>query len=197
MKNGIRIFLVCSFLVGGTAFFALWSLNQYNKTLGVLNASYTAIANIPQIPLSKTTTETEQAPTPPPEITVTPAASTDLKPSFVFPKIDKEVYIGCTYRISFQSSTAMGSLRTSLVDAGAREIVEPFKSGLARENKIESNSQSLHWEVGAVWPGDYYIKVTDANGVVVRSDVFTIKKMSDDLSTGEREKICKESDSSL
>ena len=219
MKNGIRIFLVCFVLVGGTAFFAYWSLNQSNKTLDVLSDSYRAIANIPQIPLPKTTTE--QAPTPPPEITVTPtptetipssidaqvpatppevipttAEPADLNLSFVFPKKGSEIYIDCTYQFSFQSAAAIGSLLAVLVDAGARETIDPFESGLARQNTVEPNSRVLDWNVGPVWPGNYYIKVTDRNGVVLRSDVFKVRKMSNSLRADEREKICEESDGS-
>jgi hypothetical protein len=68
-------------------------------------------------------------------------------------------------------------LKTALLDAGTREAIEPIASGLARENKIEPNSQNLDWKVGEVWPGKYYIKVSNINGVDLESKVFTIRKM--------------------
>src|SRR3989344_3728279 len=115
MKNWIRIFLVCFALVGGTAFFVYQSLNQFNNALDNLSASSAssfATAKIPPIPFSDKTSK-EQIPTSTPEIISSSATSTksiDLKPSFIFPKKDSEVYIGCTYQLSFQSSTTISSL---------------------------------------------------------------------------------------
>ena len=220
MKNWIRIILVCFALVGGTAFFAyqLLILNKFNNTLDNLSASIFAIANTPPIPFSDKTNK-EQIPTPTPEIigasatstdkeqisTTTPgiigtsATSTDLGLSFIFPQKGSEVYIGCTYQLSLQSSTTMRSLETALVDADTREIVEPIESGLAKENKIELNSQGLDWKVGVVGPGEYYIKVSNINDVDLetKSKIFLISKIPKSASPDEREKICKESDGSF
>ena len=126
-----------------------------------------------------------------------PAASTDPKLTFTFPQKDTRVYIGCTYPISWQPSSTVRSLEAALIDAGVREAIEPKTSGLAKENTIEKESQNLHWKVGSVWPGAYYIKVSKINGVeaVFRSNVFEIKNMPKGIGADEREKICKESDS--
>src|SRR3989344_3302421 len=213
MKNWIRIFLVCFVLIGGTAFFVYQLSNQFNNALDNLSASSFAIAKIPPIHFFDKTNK-EQIPTSTPETISIPAVSTDpiststpetistsatstddLKLSFIFPKKNNEVYIGCTYQLFFQSSTIIRLLETALIDAGAIEIIEPIVSGLARENKIEPNSQSLDWKVGVVWPGEYYIKVSNVNGIDLEnySKVFTISKMPKGISVDEREKICKES----
>jgi len=206
MKNWIRIFLVCFVLVGGTAFFVYQSLNLFDDALDDLSASSFVIAKMPpilfsdetnkeQIPtstpetiststpetISTSTPETISTSTPEtiststPETISTSATSTDLKLSFIFPKKNNKVYIGTT------------------------ETVEPSASGLARENKIEPNSQSLDWKVGVVWPGKYYIKVSNINGADLEnySKVFTISKMTKGISVDEKEKICKESDGSF
>ena len=208
-------------LVGGAAFFVYHSLNQFNNTLDNLSASSFAIANIPPVLFSDKTNK-EQIPTSTPEIISTTATSTDisttatstlvtstdisttatstdLKLSFSFPKKNSEVYIGCAYQLSFQSSTTIRLLETALIDDGTNETVEPIASGLARENKIEPNSQSLDWKVGVVWPGKYYIKVSNINGADLKSysKVFTIRKMSKGISADKREKICKESNGSF
>lgn len=219
MKNWIRIFLVCFVLVGGTAFFAYRSLNQFNDALDNISASSLVIAKIPPIPFSDQTNK-EQIPTSTLEIiststpaiiststtdiistsTSTSATSTDLNMSFVFPKKNNEVvYVGCTYQLSFQSSTTIHSLEAVLFDAGAIKIIEPITSGLARENKIEPNSQNLDWKVGVVWPGEYYIKVSNINGVDLEnySKVFMINKMPRGISVDERKKLCKKSDGLL
>ena len=227
MKDWIRIFLVSFVLIGSTAFFVYQYLNQFNNVLDSLSASSFAMAKIlpvpffdktnkEQIPTTTATSSHPPATTTPVAATSTPETfpvttsitttttpvlvstsltSTDLKISFVFPKISN-VYIGCAYQLSFRSSTVARSLETVLVDAGSRDTVESVASGLAKEYKIESNSQSLDWKVGEVWPGEYYIKVSNINGII-RSKVFTIRKMPKGISVDERERICKESDGSF
>ncbi len=206
MKNWMRIVLVCCVLVGGTAFFAYQSLNQFNIALDDISAYSFAIAKISPIPFSDKIKKEqipisdkinkEQTPTTTPEIIGTSATSTDLELSFIFPQKNNEIYIGCTYQLSFQSSATISSLETALIDAGSRKTIEPIESGLASENKIKPNSQSLDWKVGWVWPGEYYIK-SNINDVVVRSKVFTIKNIPKDINAEERKKICKESRSLL
>ena len=199
MKNWKRIILVSFVLVGGTAFFAFYTINQLNKALDDIVASNFAITKIPPVIFSDKTNK-EQIPTTAIETVSIPAASTDLKLSFIFPKIGSEVYIGCTYRLSFQSSETLSSVETVLIDAGAIKNIEPIASGLAKVNKIEPNFQSINWKVGSVWSGKYYIEVSNINGVKgvdLESKVFTIKKMPKDISAAEREKICKESGGSF
>ena len=193
--------MVCFVLIGSTAFFVFHFLNQFNKALDNLTASTFTIAKIPPVSLSN---KTNKAPIPAsaPETTPTPATSaesTDLRLSFIFPKENSEVYIGCTYQLSFQSSATIRLLETALIDAGSRDAIEPDASGLAVENKIGPNSQSLDWKVIPIWPGEYYIGVSKINGVDLesRSDVFTIRKMPKDISVGEKGKICKESGGSF
>ena len=221
MKNWIRIFLVCFVLIGGTAFFVYYSLNQFNNAIDNLSAS--TFANTPSVYPSfkqntgststsreisgeltmSTSTDSELASISP-EISVTiatstssgQATSTDPKLlSFTFPQKDTKVYVGCTYQISWQPSTMISSLEAALIDAGVREAIPPKTSGLTKENIIEKESQNLNWKVGFVWPGAYYIKISKINGVeaVFRSKVFEINNMPKGISAAEREKICKES----
>jgi len=205
-----RIILVIFVLIGGVIFFRYWSINQFNQAFDDLSAfSYVAIVNTPSFFSDKT--KKEQTPTTTPEIISTPATSTDetiilsagtsadLELSFTFPQKNDEVYIGCAYQLSWQSSTTISLLKTALVDAGTRESMGPIASGLAKENAIEKDSQNLSWKVGVVWPGEYYIKVSNINGVDLetRSKVFTISKIPEGISADEKEKICKESNSSF
>lgn len=195
MKSWKRITLMTFILIGGTAFFGYWSLNQFNNVFDNLSASY--VANTLPI-TSSFKTDVGLASTPP-EIAGELATSTDLELSFTFPQKNSEVYIGCTYELSWQSSTTVTALETVLIDAGTREPAGPIASGLAEENTIEKDSQNLKWKVGIVWPGEYYIKVSKMNGVKAefRSKVFEISKIPEDLSTDEKENICKESGGSL
>mgnify|MGYP001558495791 CR=1 FL=1 len=219
MKNWIRVASVFSVLVGSTALFGYWSLNQFDNALNNLSASYIAVTNTPLTSFSDKTNEEqiltaalEITSTTTPEVisTTTPEAistsatstpsetpfltgSTDLKLSFVFPKNNNEFYIGCTYQISLQSSTTIHSFGVALVDAGTEEAAGPIASGLARENKIEPDSQSFNWKVGEVWPGEYFISMSKVNGVEMKtkSEYFTIHKMPQDISVSERENMCK------
>lgn len=202
MKKWIRIFLVCFVLVGGTAVFAHQLLNQFNKALDNLTAASLAFAKIPPIPISEKTSKEQiltTTSTSTPETITASATSTDLKFSLIFPKKNSEVYIGCTYQLLFQSTTTTSLVETVLIDAGTIETVEPITSGLAMEHEVEPDSQGLDWKVGAVLPGEYYIKVSNINGVDSEnySDIFTIGKMQSGIGVKEREKICKETEGSL
>ena len=222
MKSWKRVTLVSFVLIGGTISFGYWSINRYNQALDNLSASYASyFANIHSVyPSFKQ--KVELASTSPeisgefatstdktiPSITVTTTTatttlsadtSTDLELSFTFPQKNDEVFIGCTYQLSWQSSTTISSLKTALVDAGTGESMGPITSGLAKENAIEKDLQNLNWKVGVVWPGKYYIKVSNINGIDLetRSKVFTISKIPRDISANEKEKNCKESDGSF
>ena len=214
-----RIILKAFVLIGSATFFSYWSINQFNQAFDNLSASYFASINSvypsfeQKVELASTSPEISgelatSADETIPSITATMTAatttlsadtSTDLELSFTFPQKNDEVFIGCTYQLSWQSSTTINSLESTLVDAGTRESMGPIASGLAKENAIEKDSQNLSWKVGVVWPGEYYIKVSNINGadLETRSKVFTISKMPKGISVDEREKICKESDSSL
>lgn len=224
MKNGVRIFLVCLVLIGGTSLFGFWSFHRFNQSLNALRDTCFAIANQPPVlycdkeraeRVATNLTKKEPTPEPAPEPTpepvseliaepipeVTPASVTvtdpvpmppkDLDIAFVFPKKDSQIYNGCTYQVTFESAAAIGSLATVLVDAGAKDIVDPTKSGLAKESDIDPTTKSLAWEVKSVWPGPYYIKVTDVNGVDVRSGVFSVKNLPKGISAEEKAKLCK------
>lgn len=183
-----RIILVGSVLIGGVTIFSYWFINQFNQALDDLSASSLADTK-PSITAITTTA------------TTTPAAdtSTDSELSFTFPQKNDEVFIGCTYQLSWQFSATINSLEAALVDAGARKLIEPAASGLAKESAIEKDSQNINWKVGVVWPGEYYIKVLNINGVnsEIRGEVFTISSLPEDISADEREKICKKSGGSF
>jgi len=216
MKSWKRITLVLFGLIGGTMLFGYWSFNQFDIALDNISAPY--FANIHSAypvrgnasngvyPLKDglastsygeltTSTDSELASTSL-ETSEELATSTDPKLSFTFPQKGDGIYIGCTYQISWQSSTTINSLETALIDAGAREAIGPKTSGLAKENTIEKESQNLNWKVGfSVWPGAYYIKVSKINGVEAefRSKVFEINKMPKGIDEEEKINICRES----
>ena len=198
--------------------FGYWSINQFDIALDNISAPYFANIHSAYHPsfkqnqntelasasletsgeLTTSTTGSELA-SASLETSVAPAIFTaDSKLSFTFPQKGGKVYIGCTYPISWQPTATVSSLEADLIDTGAREAIEPIASGLAKENTIEKKSQNLNWKVGFVWPGAYYIKISKINGVEAefRSKVFKISKMPKGISADEREKICKESDSS-
>lgn len=211
MKHWKRIFWVFFILVGSTSIFAYYSFNQFNNALDDLSASSLSIANISSTSFSdkrdrgQTLTATlKTVSASASEAISTPTTSTDPEPSFVFPKINGKVYTGCTYKLSFQSliqsSTATHSLETALIDAGTKETIDPSESGLARENKIKLDFQSLDWKVGIIWPGKYYIKLLNTIGIdpgKIRSNVFTISGTPKSISIDEKKKICQESDGSF
>ncbi len=194
MKSWMRITSVVFVLVGGTAYFGYQSFSQFNDALDTIGASYIAIASTPLIH-SASKINSEESATTTAETISTTATSTDPKLSFSFPEKDDDVYIGCTYQISLQSSSTLQVLETVLIDAGTGEAVGPIASGLAKENTIAPDTQDLTWKVGSVWPGEYVISISKVNGVEMKAEsrVFTIRQMPEGLKASERGKMCKES----
>ncbi len=215
LENGIRIFFVCAVLLGGTALFGYWSMYRFDKSMDVLMEACYSIARQPPILASRVPNTQpiavvpEPVPEPEPEPVevapeidavpeeepapeVVPVAVTpkDLTLAFAFPKKDNTLYNGCTYPVTFVASGFIGVLKTDLVDAGAKSVIDPAKSRLAKENAIPANATSLNWGVSTVWPGTYYLKVTDANGVVLRSGVFAVKNMPANATAAAKEKLC-------
>jgi len=194
--------------------FGYWSFNQFDIALDDISAPYFANTHLAYTSPKQNTGLASASLETSGELTVSIDSelastsleisgelaifTTDSKLSFTFPQKSGKVYIGCTYPISWQPATLISSLEAALIDAGAKETVEPKTSGLAKENTIEKESQNLNWKVGfSVWPGTYYIKVSKINGVEAefRSKVFKISPMPKGISADEKEKICKESDS--
>jgi hypothetical protein len=184
MKNWVRIFLACSVLFGSTIFFGLWSLNQFDNAIDNLSASYIASISPANFFPQKNknglafTSSTTIASITSPAALETIATSTDSNLSFIFPQEGDEVYIGCTYQISWQSSSTINLLEMTLIDAGTQEVIEPITSGLSKENAVKEKSHNLEWKVGIISPGKYYIKVSKINGVDTekRSKTFTINE---------------------
>ncbi len=194
MASRIYIAIIVLVLIGGTLSFGYWSIDQFNLALNTFDTSLNQLsaslaANTRPIPnnTTATTTDVVEIATTTPDVTIT------------FPAKGKDVYIGCTYQLSLQSSTTIRSLETTIVDAGTGEVAGPIASGLARINKLEQNSQSLDWKVGEVWHGEYFILLSKINGVEIetKSKYFMIHKMSENVSASKREKICKESNGSF
>lgn len=187
----MRIIVVVFVLVGGTAFFGYWSIDQLDRELDSLGAAY--LANTTQV-FSYLKQKSEVASSSP-ETSGSLETSTSTKLAFTFPQEDTMVYIGCTYPVSWQSSTTVSSLEASLIDAGTREAVGPNTAGLAKENAVEKGSQSLDWKVGVVWPGIYHIEISEINGVSVetRSKAFSISKMPVNIDPDEQKSVCQKS----
>ncbi len=200
MKSWMRIILVVFVLIGGVAFFGYWSIGQFNQAFDNLSTSY--LANTPSAFQSLGRPDAGLASTSPeanddvatstePESTST---STVSELSITFPKSNAQVYIGCTYPISWKSSTTIGLLETTLIDAGTRTAVGPNTSGLAKENAVK-DPEKLNWKVGSVWPGTYYIKISKINGAdtEIRSKVFVINKMPENIDISGQKDTCEES----
>lgn len=203
-----RIALIL-FLVGSLTLFCFWSTNEFNKVVDNLSDSYVASAHlsyqsIQKLELASTSPEMLDELSTSTDETIldidsvatnleTATTSNSLGFSLTFPQKDDKVYIGCTYPISWQSSTEIDSLDITLISAGTREEVGPIASGLEKENTIAKEIQNLKWKVGGVWAGEYYMKVSKTNGVetVFRSNIFEINKMSENISDIEKETICK------
>lgn len=204
--NSFKRIAIVFVLLGGVSVFGYWSNTQFNQVLddsfyehASANLFYSIKKNIESASTSPETLEEKDMDDIDTDIGTTTQpisdalATSTVEFSYTFPKKGDVFYIGCAYPISWQSSTKIDLLGVSLVDAGTREVVGPIASGLAKENSIEKDLQNIEWKVGSVWPGPYYIKASNINGVQTefRSDQFEINKMSENISTSEKEIICK------
>ncbi len=188
MKNWKHVALICFVLIGATASFGFWSLDQFGDVFDNLEATYLANVPLGQGMESASTS---------PEVSGAVAVSTIPELVFDFHQKDSRFYIGCTYLLTWQSSTTITSLETALVNAGTRELLGPIASGLAKEIPVGEEFQNFTWKVGFVWPGAYYIKISKINDFQIesRSKIFEIDKIPEGVSEEERASLCVKSSS--
>ena len=194
MKDWKRIFLFVFVLLGAALSFRYWSLNQFDDVFDSLIASSAVV--IPPIDPRSTVSETSTLASSTP-----PTDQNDLDSTFqlIFSPKKDAVYVGCTYEISWLASTTIKSLETALIDVGTREPTGPVASGISKENIPDDDSQSLKWKVGVVWPGEYFISISNVNGVVTdeRSRKFIINEIPDGSGEKERKNLCEETGGNL
>lgn len=198
MANWKYISIVVLVLIGGTMYFWYWSLDQFDLAFKDFDVSYSQLsaslaANAKRIASSTVATSTVATTTDISEI-----ATTTPDISIVFPAKGNKVYIGCSYKISWQPLATLRSWDMALIDAGTRKAAGPIASGLPMASST-TGFESLAWKVGDVWPGGYYIVMSKINGVDTdtRSEFFSINKMPKSISASERKNICKESGGSF
>ena len=200
----MRITLVVFVLIGGTMSFGFWSLQQFDNALENLSAaSYLAVSPLVREISTATTTPIVATST----LAISEASSTisfnqdDIDPKFqlIFSPKKSSVYVSCTYEISWLASTTIKSLETSLIDTGTSKSAGPVASGISKENIIEDGSQSLKWKIGVVWPGEYFILISNVNGMATdeRSQKFVIKEIPKGSNEKEKKNLCKETGGSL
>jgi hypothetical protein len=199
MKNGIRIIAIVALLLGGVTSFGYWAMGQFDQAFDTLDSSlastqaaYEAFRTQVEKQASATLATTLETASTTPGVAAT---STPPSLSFTFPKSNTNVYIGCTYGISWESSVAVSSLEAALIDSGTKMATGSSTSGLAKEHSIKEKVGGLSWKVGPLTPGVYYLKVSKVNSIPVeiRSKVFTISKTPEDLSAEERKGVCEAS----
>ncbi len=195
MSNWKRISLIIFVLIGGTLAFGYWSINQFNLAFNSLDSSYLASTHEAYSSLKR---EVDFASTSP-QFSEISASSTDIELSFSFPKKGFNIYSGCTYEIPLQSSTTITSIEANLVDRGTKDLIDPTKSGLVKENTLETRTQNFKWKVGSVWPGEYYIQTSKINGsdIQTKSQIFLISRMPEDIDVPAQREICKQSNGVL
>ena len=184
--------------------FGFWLIQQFDYAFENLSASYIAISPlVREQPTIATTTSVTATSTP----TTSEAFSTtssdqndiDLKFQLTFSPKKNGVYIGCTYEISWLASTTIRSIETALIDIGTRKPAGPVASGIPKENIIDDDSQSLKWKVGVVWPGEYFISISNVNGVATdeRSQRFIIHDIPNGSDEKEQKNLCEETGGNL
>lgn len=196
MQNWKYISIIVLLLLGAASFFGYWGVNQYKLALDAYDASYSqlsaSIATHTKIILDRTTATNT-------DISGTATTSPDI--SLIFPPTGDDVYSGCSYKITWEtstttaSSTPIKSLDVALIDAETQEAMGQIASGLLKRYELEPDSQSLDWKVGVVLPGEYFILVSQIDSLEedVKSKHFAVQQMPKSINADEQKNICKES----
>lgn len=175
------ISIVVVVLLGGALSFGGWALSQFEIAFRDIDISYSQLgasvaANVKLVPddtvatttgaVATTTGAVEEVATTTPDIKITSPAKGD------------DIYIGCSYKISWQPTTTIKALDIALVDSGTQKPAGPIISGLSATS-TEVGFKDLDWKVGNVWPGEYYILISKTNGQEVqkRSGMFTVSNI--------------------
>jgi hypothetical protein len=75
--------------------------------------------------------------------------------------------------------------------AGTQKPAGPIASGLAPTTTAEK-LESIPWSIGQVWPGEYFILVSNINGINTKekSAKFMISSMPKDLTSTDQKSLC-------
>jgi hypothetical protein len=186
-----RILIVTCCLVGGAGCFYYWSLGQFNQAFSQLDVAYNSSALVvaPEIAPIVTDTATSTASTTMAVSTSPVGIISDI--FFTFPVRGKTVYSGCTYDVAWTASSTVNSIDLSLVDAGTQKSLGPVTSGITA-HIADKRITGMQWKVGTVWPGNYYIGISQLNGteVKMRSPKFIIEAIPDDVDVAQRADYC-------
>lgn len=191
-----KIFAIAFVLVGGTASFGIWSISQFEKAFSQMEvksdtqrATAISIVSSAQEVISSSTIAIDQGTsTLVSTTTIFNATTSDqvasttvsvFEPkdfSLTFPTQGKILYTGCTYDISWASSTRVDTFNLWLVDSDKIEKLRSDKSGLYGASSTPFIGKMI-WKVGDIVPGSYYILISKIDGVDVtyRSEKFIIK----------------------
>jgi hypothetical protein len=188
MNNTKKIVAFVVVLIGGTLGFAYWSIHNFNLAFSSFDKlQETNLSNVISAETLPTVTGTTTAET----VLATstePVNSEEFK--FIFPAKATDVYSGCKYEVSWTSSS-IDSIDLSLVDAGTREVMGPIAGGIPK-NITGQNLESFGWKVGSVWPGKYYILVTNINGTEIQKKSATVNIIDIPETVEDIEKFCSE-----
>src|ERR1035437_3392175 len=119
MKTVGRIIIVSGLLIGGTFAFRFWALQEFNFTLDTMLAnvakSSTVFVSARVLPTIATSTSTATSTA---STTIELATSTSVFTGlrFVFPTGKSHLYQGCSYIVTWQSSSTIETMNISLVD---------------------------------------------------------------------------------
>ncbi len=208
MKEIRYIVFIIIILIGGAIIFRYWALNNINLALSDIDKNDVFEVYIPKKVVLEAIVEPENkgfssSPTTEKVLTssevrkeesvrVVNIDSKKLDISFISPKKDENLYIGCKYQISFYSSSAVNSIGMSLNDFGTRKAQGPIASGIAKEI-TGIDIKSIEWKIGNVWPGKYFISTLVVNGqdLSKKSSGFNINKIPEDIKKINIEEFCK------
>ena len=186
-----RILIVTCCLVGGAGCFYYWSLGLFNQAFSQLDVAYNSSALVVAPDITPVTTDVATSTASTTDATNINSGGTISDILFTFPVRGKTVYSGCTYDITWLASSTVRSIDLSLVDAGTQKPLGPITSGIPAHSE-DKKIDRIQWKVGTVWPGNYYIGISQLNGtdVKMRSPKFIVEAIPDDVDMAQRADYC-------
>lgn len=195
MKNTFRIIFFAALLLGGAYAFNKWVAHEVTTAFAPLDAAYqqALVYNTGGVDIQGTSTEVFSTTSITASLEV-PVVESDIGQfAFTFPTRAALLYQGCTYPVTWTASSTVRSASFVLVDAGTRRVVDAQVSNL--KDFQRDAVDALLWRVGVrIWPGEYFLELTSANGLEKQEKGyrFSVASMDTELSQKDKQALCEQ-----
>lgn len=192
MNHWKKILSIAIILVGGTAIFGYWAINEFDKVFSRLVDTNNQVAKagdlvsiVESSVVVSTSTDSTVSTSTPVEIAITTLISGYFDPnnfSIITPQKGNTLYVGCNYNVKWNEPNLLSDADLWVVNAETIEKVHPSTSLLSVSSTTEPVS-NIDWKIGNIATGTYYIlfsKINDQD-FTYRSDKFYVEELGSDM----------------